>query len=745
MSIKNVQYNQLKEELLSILQAQQSQLYEEMEKKVKESNVIIEENKRIIECFLEQKYQIDKIENLEKMSNKTNDTLISHEIKIANNSKDLSSMKIKYDKLFLDNLMVSGFIGPSCQYKNLSSYIKYQISEFNRMKFDNENVKKETKDFRQKIDGMSKNIINLIDGGVLRCNNYTDNRINDFHVILENKIKEMNDKIMEMRMKNIQFQSKIEEDIKNLKDQYEQKMIKQKDDLSQIINNKIEYLNMNYSSLEKNPKILEMQNEIKNNHSQLEKEVKEIKEIKLSIQNIKNEVTNNNFNYASYNSSNIYGENKNKQNKKQYNNYKANQEKPGNQKKMQKNESNKSYTSDLLKLKNNYRNRQLLSPVKSRFHKNNNIIINTSPKNDASFKIFDASKDNDENPINKNGINDNESIPQKYRTKTSIINLDEKINLNENITDNFAENINNNFQNNINDGEKNNSNNNVPSVNGLNNNQKIKNKLKNTYSLTNTINEHSHSFISISNTSKQDNNEEQNNIEIKKALFDNTKDELMNYYNKNNILEKKFQKKNTFNKNEGSINIINNKLRNLQIEITDSNESKTNTKTIFNKSQNNHKNEIVKELFSKYNKNKITTNLSLIKNNALLDLYNYSISPPDNRFILNAKINEIIEPPAKELFYDKNNKFDKNNNRNCDTRRNISLRPSLNMQIFYGNYNDKKKEKIKKINYLSTTEQKFKLKNQKNKQKKINQTFGKTIYTDYVKTENLFTMTSYKK
>ena len=210
-------------------------------------------------------------------------------------------------------------------------------------------------------------------------------------------------------------------------------------------------------------------------------------------------------------------------------------------------------------------------------------------------------------------------------------------------------------------------------------------------------------------------------------------------------MEKKFQKKNTFNKNEVSNNIINNKIRNLHIEVTDNNESKTNTKTNFNKSQSNYKDKLVKEIFSKYNKDKITTNLNLLKNNVNLDLYNYSISPPDNRFILNAKINEIIEPPAKELFYDKkNNIFDKNN-RNCDTRRNISLRPSLNMQIFYGNYNDKKKEKIKKNNYLSTTEQKFNLKNLKNKQKKINQTFGKTIYRDYVKTENLFTMTNYKK
>ena len=762
MSSNYFQYDQLKGELLSIIQEHQSHLYEEIEKKVKESNIIIEENKRIIECFLEQKYQIDKIENLEKISNKTNDALISHEIKIANNSKELSSIKIKYDKLILDNLMISGLIGPSCQYKNLSSYIKYQISEFSRMKYDNENIKKETKDFRVKIDGMSKNIINLIDSGVLRCNNYADNRINDFHFVLENKIKEMNDKLMEIRMKNIQFQNKIEEDIKNLKEAYEQKMAKQKDDLSQIINKKLEYLNMNYSSLEKNPKLVEMDNNIKNNHSQLEKEIQEIKEIKQIIQNLKNEISNNNnFNYTSYNSSYIHGENKNKQNKKQNNNYKTNQEKKGNPKKLIKNEINKSYTNDIIKLKNNYRNRQLLSPVKSRFRKNNNVMNTASPKNDVIFKVFDSN----ESSINKIGIN-NDSIPQKYRTKTNLINLDEKINLIENKAYNFTENINNNLNSNIKEDNKNNSNNNEPSIlinNGHNNNQSKTKKIKNTYSLTNAIDEHSNSFISISNISKQDNNEEQNNIEIKKALFEYKKKGLINtIYNKNNIFEKKFQKKNTFNNSKISNNILNsqkrnlhietsennesktNTKRNLHIETSENNESKTNTKTNFNNSQNNYKDEIEKELFSKYNKDNITTNLNLIKNKANLDLYNYSISPPDNRFMLNAKINEIIEPPAKELFYNKANIFDKGN-RHCNTKRNISLRPSLNMQIFYGNYNDKKKEKNKKLNYLSTSENKINFMSQKNNLKKINQTFGKTIYSDYVKTEDLFTMTSYKK
>ena len=50
-----------------------------------ESNKIIEENKRIFECFLQQKYQLDKLESLEKVVNKCNDSLVSHEIRIANN------------------------------------------------------------------------------------------------------------------------------------------------------------------------------------------------------------------------------------------------------------------------------------------------------------------------------------------------------------------------------------------------------------------------------------------------------------------------------------------------------------------------------------------------------------------------------------------------------------------------------------------------------------------------------------
>ena len=775
--------NQLKEELISFNSDNNSEILQELYKKINESNSIIsesnrimEENKRINECFLEQKYQIDKIETLEKLLNKLNDSLISHEIRLANVGNELHSIKTKYDKIVLDNLLVPGFIGPSCQFKNLSAYIKNNISEFGKIRIEHQNIKKDTREFKIKLDGASKNILNLIDGGILRCNQYADNRINDFHVVLENKIKEMNDKNMEMRMKNIQYQTKIEEDINNLKINYEEKMVKQKEDLSQIINNKIEYLNINYSSLEKNLKILEI-DDIKNNYLELTKEVKELKQY---IQNLKSETYNNkNSNYnnnSSYNSNNYHIQidnklkkfnkrksvvfkdndnnlskfyesiNLNYDSKKKTNIKNANRfEIYGSSGKLVHVENNKNSE---LSAHNQKERKGLLSPVKSKFHKNNNQYTNSNKKSES--KNYD-----DNNSINKNDTKRNmEIIPKKYSTKTNLINIKDKINSIENMSsDNYGENLNNKFNqinsNNIinnNSFQKNkayNENFNSININNSNNINKIDiSKTKNDH----INNEDTHSFISISNSSKNESNEEVPN----KALFLDINTKINNINNKNNIniLEKKLSNKNTIqNKKEKSHP---NKLKNLHIEISDNNESKTNSKVNFNKSQSNYKNEIIKELFTKYNKGNIATNLSLFKNKTNLDLYNYSISPPDKRFILNAKINEIIEPPLKELFYDKNgsNIYEKNA-RQYYTNRILTLKPSLNMQLFYGNYNEKRKEKNnKKLKSLSSSEQKMHLNpivnQKKDKSKKINPSYGKTIHPEYIKTENLFTMTSYR-
>jgi hypothetical protein len=255
--------------------------------------------------------------------------------------------------------------------------------------------------------------------------------------------------------------------------------------------------------------------------------------------------------------------------------------------------------------------------------------------------------------------------------------------------------------------------------------------------LTNPITEDSNSFISITNSSKDEDiinntyNKTSNDLNTKtKLLFLNKKNNIIG----NNISNMQDQKipLNIMNKLEKN-NIYLNKIKNMEL---DNNDSKINSKINYNKSQSNYREEIVKEFFTKYDKGNMTINLNQIKNKGNLDLYNYSISPPDNKFLGKAKINELYEPPFnKDIFFNKNNIIETNNLKHYYTKRNLSVKPSLNMQLYYGNYNMKKKEKNNKSNYLSNSNI-----NGKNK----HNIFGKTAYSDYVNKEDLFTMTSYK-
>ena len=750
--------DELKEEILKEIEGKLEEFQIKNNSIIAESNKIIEENKRIFECFLQQKYQLDKLESLEKVVNKCNDSLVSHEIRISNNKNELGVIKTKYDKIVLDNLYIQGFIGPSCQYKNLASYIKNSVSEFSKMKIENENVKRETKDFKIKLETATKNVTNLIDGGVLRCNNYTDNRINDFHMILENKIKEIGEKNMDLRMKNIQFQSKLEQQLKDLKNEFEEKMLKQKEEISQMLNNKIEHLNMSLLSLDKNPKFIEL-DELKNKSNQLEKDIKEIKQnmskggeiniinnqdqrlrkVKRKSLMYENENINGIFEHIKNNYLNIRKSNVNIVS----NNPQNSNNKFGSSSKLYylENDKNNNLNENSPRYERKNKNKQqTLSPLKSKFHNesssntilNNNINnnVNNANKANMSYKVLNNSKNSNNN--NEEYYNKSKSIPKKNNSKSNITNMKDKI-VSKDIFMNKSKTIENN--NNSGGNNKNRSINNeiIKNISTINH-SKLKN---NNYNLTNPITEDSNSFISITNSSKDEDiinntyNKTSNDLNTKtKLLFLNKKNNIIG----NNISNMQDQKipLNIMNKLEKN-NIYLNKIKNMEF---DNNDSKINSKINNNKSQSNYREEIVKEFFTKYDKGNMTINLNQIKNKGNLDLYNYSISPPDNKFLGKAKINELYEPPLnKDIFFNKNNIIETNNLKHYYTKRNLSVKPSLNMQLYYGNYNMKKKEKNNKSNYLSNSNI-----NGKNK----HNIFGKTVYSDYVNKEDLFTMTSYK-
>ena len=77
---------------------------------------------------ISQKEKIDKITELQKFQQNTDDYLFTQDLRINNLQKDLSYACSIYDKHYLDNLILPGTIGDYCKYKNLKEYLEVNLN-----------------------------------------------------------------------------------------------------------------------------------------------------------------------------------------------------------------------------------------------------------------------------------------------------------------------------------------------------------------------------------------------------------------------------------------------------------------------------------------------------------------------------------------------------------------------------------------------------------------------------------------
>jgi DNA repair exonuclease SbcCD ATPase subunit len=149
--------NLFKEDILSLLRQLENKLNNQISNKesklnkdydhfISKINSLIENNKEMVNDLVSQKLKLEKINELETFKNKVDSMLITHEVRIKNSLEDIEKMKTKYDKIITENLFVSGFIGNSCQFKNLSEYLSYNISEVSKLKMEREQYKKDIKE-----------------------------------------------------------------------------------------------------------------------------------------------------------------------------------------------------------------------------------------------------------------------------------------------------------------------------------------------------------------------------------------------------------------------------------------------------------------------------------------------------------------------------------------------------------------------------------------------------------------------
>ena len=158
----------------------------------------------------EQKVKLTKIDEFDAFKRKADDQLITHEIRLNNTMKDLANAKFKYDKMFIDNLTVPGYVGECSQYKTMRDYIDYNIGIVQTLVVAKDKMMSDLKEVKTQSENLMKDFLNMINANTKRCNDYTDNKYEKIFCMLDEYKNDVNEKFMELRVDN----TKVSMDLK---------------------------------------------------------------------------------------------------------------------------------------------------------------------------------------------------------------------------------------------------------------------------------------------------------------------------------------------------------------------------------------------------------------------------------------------------------------------------------------------------------------------------------------------------
>ena len=290
---------EFEEKWMKMLDIKESQIQKKISDLKENSDDILKKSKTIVDNYSSYRINESKLNDFASFQNKVNDMLITHEIRINNNIKDISAFSAKYDKIISENIFLPGFVGPSCQYKTLSEYINYNIDEVSRLKSEKEILKRDQKEYKTKIEGFIKQMVLLNETSMAQNREYTNSKQKDYELLIDGKLQPLSDKIFRFYELSSQFQSNVEKDIKLFRKDLE-KILKNKEELLNIIKQKEDNLKKNFDELYKKVvlniqdiginknKISGMKNEIDEINKSYDKLNTNINEINKEIKIIKN-------------------------------------------------------------------------------------------------------------------------------------------------------------------------------------------------------------------------------------------------------------------------------------------------------------------------------------------------------------------------------------------------------------------------------------------------------------------------
>ena len=463
--IKNLKEELLKE--IRLLENKMNSKFEDQSHEISKINTqysskyeeISNNNKSILANFVDQKIKLDKLDEIEKFKNKVESMLLTHEIRINNSIEDLNKAKIKYDKTLTQNLTINGFVGQNCQYKTIAECIIFTINDIQKMKNENNYLKKEIKDVRNKMDSLMGTTLTLINNSISRCNSYTVENIQELKKDIQKNLDEINSRIEKSENNFNNHNEKSENDLNKLNkvnDEIKNNLNKMKIDYTELINEnnkKVKILNEDIE--EKINDFSEQINIIKSIVNQSSVKATNfdniIKDIRGRYCKMYNDVYRNKQYMSTIATSDINSPDKTnsfrtKRNsinydKRQIKISNSNKEQNDNDKKEENKEENREEKKDE-KINSNINKKTSFNNLMKKMDKNNEFLFNDlkqiNERNNL-YHNFDKEKDTIDIPfINYNSKFDKENKHIKYELSNDNINSPKMTNLSRN-TDNILD------------------------------------------------------------------------------------------------------------------------------------------------------------------------------------------------------------------------------------------------------------------------------------------------------------------
>ena len=213
---ENKDLDLFKEDILNYLQERDKLIFNLIksykEKIEKTENNYLELTKRISNNYsdilssqADIKNRLDKLNSYESFSSKTNDQLISHEIRINNLREDYNKSVQKYDKIYLDNLELPGYIGKYSKYKNCQVFFDEVIKELNKLNSYKEKNIIDLKAYKEKLENIIKTFNTLVDNNNKSQIKYINEMNEKNNRDCKSMVDSLGERITEMRIENSRY------------------------------------------------------------------------------------------------------------------------------------------------------------------------------------------------------------------------------------------------------------------------------------------------------------------------------------------------------------------------------------------------------------------------------------------------------------------------------------------------------------------------------------------------------------